>query len=1324
MHSAGSGGGPRRARDPSLDHQRSGSSTGLGARSRARRLALPFLLLVGTILVFGMAFAGAAPNNAPTVVTSGGTLAYTEDDGAVVWDGGILVDDIDLDPIQGATVQISAGYVAGEDLLASAGGGGISASWNGGSGILSLSGAAPASTYQIVLRQVTYENASESPTAATRTVSVTVTDGIDPSASASRDVAVTSVHDNPALSFTGGSLAYVEDSGAVPIDAAAIATDAEDDITTASFQITGGYVAAEDALGFVDAFGIVGSWNAGTGTLTLTGAATSASWQSAIRAVTYTNTSANPTTPPRTVSATISDGTVTTPSVNRVIAITTVNDPPDAGGDTTVVAPGGGAVSVPEDTPAPGAPNIRLVPPTLSDVEGPVPAAVRILSVVGGTLTQGDGSTIGLGTGGSIITLTGGGVDLRFTPAAERDTDASFGYTVVDGVNPGINSTASTATIDIAPVNDAPQLVVSGGAASFVENGAPVAVDPGATVADIDNATLAGASVVVTGGYVNGEDTLAGTSGGGITVSWAPATGTLTLSGSASLASYELALRAVTYTNPSENPAASTRTISVTLDDGTTPSSTLTRNLTVTPANDAPAVTTSGGSTSYTENSAAVVIDPGITVSDVDNLSLGSATVQITGGHVAAEDMLAAASGGGISVGWNAGTGTLTLSGAAPISAYEAALRAVTYVDTSDDPDTGARTITVSVDDGAAGSTGATHTVTIVAQNDAPTLAGGGGIVTFTENDAGRAVVAAVTIADLDDASITGATATIAGNFAASEDVLALANQAGITGSWSPATGTLALSGTASIAAYEAALEAVEYTNTSEDPTTATRSVEVAIDDGTDPSNSISADVVVVPVNDKTSVGMAAGSVDFTENDPDTPIDDAATVSEPDDPQIDRVEITTISGWRASEDTLVATPSGGISVSYDASIGRMVLSGPAPAAAFETVLRTVRYSNPSDDPTGGSRRFSIVADDGSGDGPAAERVLIVTAVNDSPAAADDVAELLQGEFIEVDVLQNDTDPEGHALTIKSWSEPPDAVVAKTDGRLKVDPDNDFVGGISIVYRAADGHAGTDTARLRVRVRAAADGSIRVHDSPDPVTAGGDLTETVTVRNAGPGVLEHAVVRLRAPAASLLDVAKPDGVSCTKFPHHWACDLGDLDSDTAMVLRFMVRPPAEGIVSARATLTHGSVDPDTLDLVDVSNTYVRPGATTTTTTTNPPSTTSPPSPTSAPGSTAPPTSTTDTDPSTASETTTSVATTTTQFDDTIDDIETSSTAASPDTGHADTSTSHDASPVAADPTVAPTTTSDGGGSRSSPLPMLALTIVLAVAAALLWQRQRL
>ena len=81
-------------------------------------------------------------------------------------------------------------------------------------------------------------------------------------------------------------------------------------LSGASISITGNYNNSEDVLVFVNAFGITGSFDTSTGTLTLSGNATFADYQSAIRSVTYQNTNNNnPSTLTRTVNFTVTDGT-------------------------------------------------------------------------------------------------------------------------------------------------------------------------------------------------------------------------------------------------------------------------------------------------------------------------------------------------------------------------------------------------------------------------------------------------------------------------------------------------------------------------------------------------------------------------------------------------------------------------------------------------------------------------------------------------------------------------------------------------------------------------------------------------------------------------------------------------------------------------------------------------------------------------------------------------------------------------------------------------------------------------------------------------------
>ena len=109
----------------------------------------------------------------------------------------------------------------------------------------------------------------------------------------------------------------------------------------------------------------------------------------------------------------------------------------------------------------------------------------------------------------------------------------------------------------------------------------PAIIDPGLTVTDKGSANLAWATVAITGGYDIGQDVLAFTNSGGIAGSWNASTGTLTLSGSASLGAYESALRSVTYVNTSDNPSTAQRTVSFEVNDGATGSNTATRTIQV-----------------------------------------------------------------------------------------------------------------------------------------------------------------------------------------------------------------------------------------------------------------------------------------------------------------------------------------------------------------------------------------------------------------------------------------------------------------------------------------------------------------------------------------------------------------------------------------------------------------------------------------------------------------------------------------------------------------------------------------------------------------------
>ncbi len=111
------------------------------------------------------------------------------------------------------------------------------------------------------------------------------------------------------------------------------------------------------------------------------------------------------------------------------------------------------------------------------------------------------------------------------------------------------------------PATAAPVVTTTVAALAYTENGGAVLLDPGVTVTDADSANLASATVTMTTNYANGQDTLAFVNQNGITGTWTPGTGVLALTGTATKALYQAALRSVTYTNTSEAPSTSARTV-------------------------------------------------------------------------------------------------------------------------------------------------------------------------------------------------------------------------------------------------------------------------------------------------------------------------------------------------------------------------------------------------------------------------------------------------------------------------------------------------------------------------------------------------------------------------------------------------------------------------------------------------------------------------------------------------------------------------------------------------------------------------------------------
>ncbi|NYH96847.1 tandem-95 repeat protein [Novosphingobium marinum] len=304
---------------------------------------------------------------------------------------------------------------------------------------------------------------------------------------------------------------------------------------------------------------------------------------------------------------------------------------------------------------------------------------------------------------------------------------------------------------------------------------------------------------------------------------------------------------------------------------------------TITGQNDAPILgDLDADSVTFTEGALPVLLDAGSngTVADFDstNFDGGTLTVSVTSGGVASEDGLSLVNGGGVvvqSAGNVSVNGTLiaTITGgtggtdlviafndqATPAGVQEV-VRVLGYANSAgNDPTGGDRTIGIELTDGDGGTATASTTVSVVPVNDAPEVdlnggaAGTGTTAAYIENDVPTTIAPDVEVGDDDDTGLVSATVSITSGFIG-QDALTIGGAQsgasnGIAFSYNSATGVLSLTGSASLADYQAVLASVEFSSTSDAPGTS-RTVSFIVNDGTDDSAVANATVAITEIND------------------------------------------------------------------------------------------------------------------------------------------------------------------------------------------------------------------------------------------------------------------------------------------------------------------------------------------------------------------------------------------------------------------------------------------------------------------------------------------
>ena len=243
---------------------------------------------------------------------------------------------------------------------------------------------------------------------------------------------------------------------------------------------------------------------------------------------------------------------------------------------------------------------------------------------------------------------------------------------------------------------------------NVAEDADPTAVDAGFLLQGSEPVTGATIEIV---DYAAGQEELSFTSTTSIIGVFNAVTGAMTLSGTASTASYQDAIRSVLYQVSDSTGITDVRQFNfiITNDDETANAS---RDFQVIAINDPPLIVPGDDTVEVIDEDLPVVIDDMLTVTDSDDENLTSAVVTIVDG-LEEGDVLASQDLSGITSTYDPTTGALTLTGVASVAEWEAVLRTVTFGNEGPTIPLGARLIRMTINDGT--DTGsADFTVTVV----------------------------------------------------------------------------------------------------------------------------------------------------------------------------------------------------------------------------------------------------------------------------------------------------------------------------------------------------------------------------------------------------------------------------------------------------------------------------------------------------------------------------------------------------------------------------------------------------------------------------------
>jgi len=560
---------------------------------------------------------------------------------------------------------------------------------------------------------------------------------------------------------------------------------------------------------------------------------------------------------------------------------------------------------------------------------------------------------------------------------------------------------------------------------TYVENGAGVNIsDADTVVTDVNDTQMDRAVIVLTNAKTGDDLNTAGVNLAKFTVTKDTSVAgkiTVTLVNQQTKADYQTAINAIKFVNSSDDPDGTDRIINVKVNDGESDSNIAVSTIHFTVVNDPPVIDLDSNNSSgknnadyqaaFTEKGASVSIsDIDTTVTDPDDTHMETATIILT--NLKPGDDLDIT---GVGVGFNAvkttnaGDITVTFTGHQTKADYQSAINAVKFTNSSNNPDTTDRVITVKVNDGNVDSNVATSTIHITPVNDPPVIDldfnnSSGKLVadyqtTFTENGASVSISDAdTTVTDPDDTHMETALIILT-NKKAGDDLNITAVGAGFNAVKTVNAGdiTVTFTGHQTKADYQTAINAIKFTNSSDDPDTTDRTITVKVNDGDSNSNVATSTIHITPVNDPPVIDLDANDnsgkngadyqTTFTENGAGVSISDTdRTVNDLDDTHMETATII-LTNLKPGDDLDITSVGAGFTPVKTVNAGNNItitFTGHQTKADYQTAINAVKFVNTSENPDTTDRIITVKVNDGDVDSNVATSTIHITPVNDPP----------------------------------------------------------------------------------------------------------------------------------------------------------------------------------------------------------------------------------------------------------------------------------------------------------------------------------------------------